>query len=130
MFISPDSSLAGRMCVCLQSAGYQASSAVLGEGDLTDLCAQSPDLLLLEWQYPSADTLASVRRIRQDGSLSRVPVILMGGDMREEDVLQALAAGADQCWREPFNPSLLVARVRAFLRRGKTNKSLSVSQVS
>ena len=115
------------MCVCLQSAGYQANSAVLAENSLADLCAQAPDLLLLEWQYPQANTLAFVRRLRQNTCLSHVPVVLMGVEMREEDVLQALDAGADQCWREPFNPRVLVARVRAYLRRGETNNPITES---
>lgn len=130
MIISPDQSLVGRVCACLQIAGYQAACAVLGEGTLADLCAQSPDLLLLEWQYPSADTLVYVRRLRQDICLSHVPVVLMGVELREEDVLQALEAGADQCWREPFSPRVLVARVRAFFRRGNINETQPVSEKS
>ena len=54
----------------------------------------------------------------------------MGVEMREEDVLQALEAGADQCWREPFNPRVLVARVRAFFRRGNIHETQPVSQKS
>ena len=130
MIISPDRFQASRVCACLQSAGYQATSSVFTESALADLCAQSPDLLLLEWQYFFADTLASVRRLRHDGCLSHVPVILMGAEMREEDVLTALESGADQCWREPFNPQVLVARVRAFFRRGDIHESQSVSEKS
>jgi len=87
-------------------------------------------LLLLEWQFPQANTPAFVRRLRQDGCLSHVPVILMGAEMREEDVLTALESGADQCWREPFNPQVLVARVRSFFRRGIIHESQPVSEKS
>jgi DNA-binding response OmpR family regulator len=128
--INPDRTQAGMMVACLQGAGYQAASSPAAEAALDDLCRQSPDLLLLEWQLPDPQALHLVRDIRHDGCLAHLPVILMGAGIHEEEALQALEAGADQCWREPFNPSLLVARVRAFLRRGKTNKSISVSQVS
>jgi DNA-binding response OmpR family regulator len=117
--ISPDPGQAGVMCACLQDAGYQASSTLLSERALDDLCRQSPDLLLLEWQLPDSRTLNMVRRIRQDVCLADVPVILMGSGIGEEEALLSLDAGAAQCWREPFNPRVLVARVRAFLRRCK-----------
>jgi DNA-binding response OmpR family regulator len=125
MVISPNRYQAGKMVACLQDAGYQVASSGLAEGDLGDLCRQSPDVLLLEWQLPDHEALRLVRSIRQDGCLACLPVILMGAGIHEEEALQALDAGADQCWREPFNPSLLVARVRAFLRRNKANKSIS-----
>jgi len=115
--INPDRTQAGMMVTCLQGAGYQAAAAPAAEAALDDLCRQSPDLLLLEWQLPDLSTLQLIRSIRQDGCLAQLPVILMGAGMREEDALLALEAGADQCWREPFNPRVLVARVRAFLRR-------------
>jgi len=127
MILSPDRYQAGRVCACLQNAGYQACCSGHAEGDLSDLCAQSPDLLLLEWVLPDLSTLELIRRIRQDTCLAHVPVILMGVELREEDVLQALDAGADQCWREPFNPRVLVARVRAYLRRGETNNPITES---
>jgi two-component system, OmpR family, phosphate regulon response regulator PhoB len=117
MVISPDRYQAGKMVVCLQDAGYKVASANPAADVLDDLSRQSPDLLLLEWQLPDPGTLSLVRNIRQDGCLSRLPVILMGVGIREEDALLALDAGADQCWREPFNPRVLVARVHAFLRR-------------
>ncbi len=127
IILSPDRYQAGRVCACLQSAGYQASSAGLAEGDLADLCAQSPDLLLLEWVLPDLTALELIRRIRQDTCLAHVPVVLMGVEIREEDVLQALDAGADQCWREPFSPRVLVAHVRAYLRRGEPNNPITAS---
>ncbi len=114
--ISPDRYQAGKMVACLQDAGYQVASSEMAVGDLGDLCRASPDLLLLEWQLPDPDALQLVRGIRQDACLRRLPVIVMGAGIREEEALQALDAGADQCWREPFNPPVLVARVRAFLR--------------
>ena len=121
MIISPDRYQAGVMCACLQIAGYQAASAVPVEGALDDLCLQNPDLLLLDWKLPEPGSLALVKLIRRDGCLTHVPLILTGTDMREEDVLLSLEAGADQCWREPFNPRVLVARVRAFLRRDEAH---------
>ena len=121
MVISPDSNQAGSMVACLQGAGYRAAAAEVSQGALDDLCRQNPDLLLLEWQLPDLSALSLARQIRQDGCLSKVPVILMGAGIGEEDALLALDAGADQCWREPFNPRVLVARVRAFLR-GDVNR--------
>ena len=120
--ISPDRYQAGKMVACLQDAGYQGASSVLAECDLRDLCRQSPDLLLLEWQPLDPQALTLVREIRQQASLARLPVILLGAVINEDDALQALEAGADQCWREPFNQRVLVARVRAFLRRNNHSR--------
>lgn len=128
--ISPDPGQAGVMCACLQDAGYHTSSAVLAEGTLGDLCHQSPDLLLLEWQLPGSRTLNLVRCIRQDGCLADVPVILMGSGLGEEDALLGLDAGAAQCWREPFSPRVLVARVGAFLRRNLNRRDAENAEIS
>jgi two-component system, OmpR family, alkaline phosphatase synthesis response regulator PhoP len=123
MVINPDRYQVGKMVACLQDAGYQVASSELAESALDDLCRQSPDMLLLEWQLPGLEVLHLVRNIRQDGCLARLPVILMGAGIREEEALQALESGADQCWREPFNPRLLVARVRAYLRRNNDRRA-------
>jgi DNA-binding response OmpR family regulator len=125
MVINPDRYQAGKMIACLQDAGYQVASSELAESALDDLCHQTPDLLLLEWQLPDPQVLRLVRNIRQDGCLARLPVILMGAGIREEEALQALESGADQCWREPFNPRLLVARVRSYLRRNNNRRDES-----
>jgi two-component system phosphate regulon response regulator PhoB len=85
-------------------------------------------LLLLECQLPDPRTLDLVRRIRQDVCLSGVPVILMGSGMDEDDALSSLEAGAAQCWREPFNPRVLVARVRAFLRRNINRRDAEIAE--
>lgn len=114
--ICPDRFEASRVCACLDDAGYRASTATLADDTLEILRRQPPDLLLLDGRLSDCDMLAFLRRIRRESSLSRLPIILMGGELREEDAMQALEAGADQCWREPFNPRLLVARVRAYLR--------------
>jgi two-component system, OmpR family, alkaline phosphatase synthesis response regulator PhoP len=123
--ITPDRYQAVKMVTCLQDAGYQVASSGMALGDLADLCRLTPDLLLLEWQPLDPDALHLVRGIRQDTCLKRLPVILMGAGIRDEDALQALDAGADQCWREPFNPPVLIARVRAFLRRNNHHRDES-----
>lgn len=102
---------------CLFSVGYRVLVTDKGAGVVDLLLSKRPDLLLIEWGLPDLSSLAVIRAVRADASISRIPVLLRGLDMREEDVLLGLEAGADLCLREPFHPKVLVARVQSLLRR-------------
>jgi DNA-binding response OmpR family regulator len=55
--------------------------------------------------------------MKSNFQLSQVPILVMGPDMAEEEILAALEAGADICLREELQPRVLVARVHSLLRR-------------
>jgi two-component system response regulator ResD len=101
----------------LQRAGYQTRSA--GDGPLAlQLAAEErPDLVVLDLMLPGMDGLEVMRRLRESGNGTRLPVILLTARGEATDRVIGLRLGADDYVVKPFSPAELVARVDAVLRR-------------
>ncbi|WP_034518637.1 response regulator transcription factor [Actinomadura rifamycini] len=92
------------------------SVIVVGDGReaLEQTRARHPDLLVLDVVMPGVDGLDVCRVLRAE---SRVPIMLLTGRSREDDLLLGLDLGADDYVTKPYSPRVLTARVRALLRR-------------
>jgi len=99
----------------LEQAGYRASTAGSAEDALALARRDPPDLILLDIGLPGMDGLEALRQFRQQAS---TPVILVSARRRELDTILGLELGADDYITKPFNPDVLLARVKAVLRRG------------
>jgi two-component system response regulator ResD len=103
----------------LERAGYD--TRVAGDGHVALELARDrrPDLVVLDLMLPGLDGLEVMRRLQaaDDGSLNRLPVILLTARGEESDRIIGLRLGADDYVVKPFSPKELVARVDAVLRR-------------
>jgi DNA-binding response OmpR family regulator len=117
LVVSPNPDRSKMIGDCMERAGYQVLIADGGQNALETIHKKQPDLVLLEWKLPDLSSLALIRFIRSDELIARPIIILEGIEMKEEDVMLGLEAGADLCLKEPFHPKVIVARVRALLRR-------------
>jgi DNA-binding response OmpR family regulator len=100
-----------------QQVGYRLRA--IGNGD--DIIAgldphDPPDLILLDVSFPNVDGLTTLQMIRK---LVGAPIIILADQAPNSDQIQALETGADDFLSQPFTPSMLVARIRAILRRYK-----------
>lgn len=82
---------------------------------LTEHEDDPPDLVVLDVMMPDLDGFAVLERIRNHEDLAAVPVLMLTSRSREEDVLQALEAGADDFVAKPFSPAELMERVKGML---------------
>ena len=98
----------------LARAGHQVVTARTAQDGLAAAASASPDLVLLELRLPDLEGIEVLRRLR---SWTRVPVLLLSGDVREQLRVAALDAGADDFIDKPFAMEELRARVDAALRR-------------
>jgi sigma-B regulation protein RsbU (phosphoserine phosphatase) len=73
-------------------------------------------LVILDWMMPGFDGPELCRRIRQEGSLAHLYVLLLTGRQSRLDVITGLEAGADDYLTKPFDPDELRARVHVGLR--------------
>jgi DNA-binding response OmpR family regulator len=73
-------------------------------------------------ELPGFNSLAIIRSLRSEEINGRTPVMLMGTNLREEDVLIGLEVGADLCLLEAFHPQVFIARVRSLMRRTEPSK--------
>jgi len=98
----------------LEQAGFSVLSASRGDSGLSLWEQKKPDLVLLDLNLPGLDGLDVARSIRRTSS---TPVIMLTARVEEADQLVGLELGADDYITKPFSPRLVVARVRALLRR-------------
>jgi len=98
----------------LKNAGYKAYVAHDGREGLRLMYVHRPDLIVLDLMMPKMDGWTTCRRIRE---VSNVPIIMLTAQDRPNDIIRGLDEGADEYVTKPFDVEVLVARVRAVLRR-------------
>jgi two-component system alkaline phosphatase synthesis response regulator PhoP len=102
----------------LTREGYDVSSASTGEEALSVARAErSPDLILLDLMLPGIDGLDVARRLKGDPPTKKIPIIMLTAKGEESDIVTGLELGADDYITKPFSRKVLVARLRAVLRR-------------
>lgn len=101
----------------LAKEGYVVRGFTSGEEMLAALKQERPTLILLDVMLPGVDGLTLCRSIKND-SASPIPVIMLTAKTEESDIVAGLNLGADDYIPKPFSPKVLLARIRAVLRRG------------
>lgn len=94
--------------------GFRVIVAWDGRTALDQFNQEAPNLVLLDIGLPEVDGLEVCRRLR---SISDVPVIILTARDREDEVIEGFDAGADDYLSKPFSAGVLLARVKAVLRR-------------
>jgi len=115
--VEDDKDIAELVDFNLTREGYGVSIISSGEEVLTRIAELQPDLILLDLMLPGVDGLEVCRRIRQDEKNHRVPIIMLTAKSEDTDVVAGLEVGADDYVTKPFSPRILIARIRAVLRR-------------
>src|SRR5512139_2918355 len=104
----------------LEQAGFNVLSAGRGDTGLSNWENKRPDLVILDLNLPGMDGLDVAREIRRKGT---TPIIMLTARVEETDQLIGLELGADDYIPKPFSPRIVVARVRALLRRSEATPS-------
>ena len=103
----------------LEQAGYRASSAANAEDALAMSHRDRPDLVLLDIGLPGMDGLDALRSFKDQVN---VPVIFVTARRRELDEVLGLELGAEDYITKPFDMSVLLAHVKAVMRRAGTGQ--------
>lgn len=98
----------------LLSEGFSVIEACDGEEGLMAFKNNNVDLILLDIMMPKIDGLTVLENIR---TVSDIPIILLTAKSQEEDKLYGYDIGADDYITKPFSPKILVAKVKALLKR-------------
>ncbi len=109
----------------LEHSDYEVLVAYDGETALHMLRRERPDLVLLDLMLPGRNGLDVTRLVRNDTNLAAMPIIMLTARVEDHDRIVGLELGADDYVVKPFNPSEVVARVRAVLRRVRGELVLS-----
>jgi DNA-binding response OmpR family regulator len=114
LVIDDDNLLRRSLAFSLEGAGYRVSTAATAEDALGRARLDPPDLVLLDIGLPGMDGLDALRNLRQQ---MNVPVIFLTARRRELDQVLGLELGADDYVTKPFDTDVLLARIKAVLRR-------------
>lgn len=101
----------------LEKEGYQVFGSATGEEALQAVRNRRPDLILLDLMLPGMDGLEVCRKIRGEAQTQHLPIIMLTAKGEEADIVTGLELGADDYITKPFSPRVLLARLRAALRR-------------
>jgi DNA-binding response OmpR family regulator len=100
----------------LEREGYEVAEAADGPAALREAESQRPDLMILDLMLPGLDGLEVARRVTASKPMA---ILMLTARSAEDDVLLGFEAGADDYLIKPFSPKVMLARVRAILRRGR-----------
>lgn len=101
----------------LIKAGFHVMCADTGEEGLQKLQPGGIDCILLDLMLPGMSGLEVCRSIKKNQGSSDIPIIMLTAKGEEDDVVSGLECGADDYVTKPFSPKVLIARVKALLRR-------------
>ncbi len=101
----------------LESEGFKVRAAYDGEDGLHAAQKFLPDAILLDLMLPKLDGLEVCKKLKSDSRTAHIPVIMVTAKSEESDIVVGLSLGADDYITKPFSPKIMVARVKAVLRR-------------
>lgn len=114
LIVDDDALLRRSLAYSLNRSGFDARTAATAEEALEVAAKGEVDLVLLDVGLPGMDGLDALRRLRSEAQL---PVIFLTARRRELDQVIGLELGADDYVTKPFDLDVLIARIRAVLRR-------------
>ncbi len=118
--VDDDRNILTTLSIGLQAEGFATRVYADGETALRALLENPPDLAIFDIKMPRMDGLQLLQRLRER---SPMPVISLTSKDEEPDEALGLALGADDYITKPFSQRLLVARIRAILRRSELTRS-------
>src|SRR5512136_13536 len=124
LIVDDDDLMRRSLAFNLEQAGYHASTADSAETALSQVHLDKPDLVLLDISLPAMDGLDAMRHLKDQFDL---PVIFVTARRRELDEALGLELGGDDYITKPFDFNVLVAHIKAVLRRFERTSTAQAS---
>ena len=117
--VEDDATIRALLEMALIGAGYSdIASSARGDEGLEMIRREKPDLVLLDVMLPGLDGFSIARRVRESSELAATRIVMLTARTAPEDIVRGLDSGADDYVTKPFDRKVLLARVKAVLRRG------------
>ena len=117
LLVDDDALLRRSLAFNLQQAGFRTSAAANAEDALAMARQDPPDLVILDIGLPGMDGLDALRHFRENMGM---PIIFLTARRREFDQVLGLELGADDYVTKPFDLDVLLARIKAIMRRSQS----------
>ncbi|MDX1490196.1 MAG: response regulator [Pseudohongiellaceae bacterium] len=116
LFVADDDQLAlDLISFRLQRLGHDVSTANDGELALTEIQRLKPELIILDYVMPVISGREIVSTLKNNPETANIPIIILTGQWREKDVMEALDLGITDYMTKPFSPEELIFRVKRAL---------------
>src|SRR5690348_275078 len=125
--VDDDRNILTSVSIALQAEGFVTRVYTDGATALKAFADKMPDLGVFDIKMPQMDGMELLRRVRE---FSAMPVIFLTSKDDELDEALGLAMGADDYISKPFSQRLLIARIRAILRRQELERGEAVASAS
>jgi two-component system, OmpR family, phosphate regulon response regulator PhoB len=102
---------------CIQAAGFEVILTPDGDTAWELIQARLPILVLMEATLSGLSSLEIVRRVRRSNQIAELPVMILGDPVSAEEMVKWFKLGIDEYISKPFSTQLLVAQMRAIIRR-------------
>jgi len=120
LVVEDEPALATMLRYNLEKQGFHVEEASDGSEALTRIVETQPDLVLLDWMLPVMSGLEVCRQIRRRPTTRELPIIMLTARTEDQDAVRGLNTGVDDYVTKPFSMDMLLARIRALLRRAGT----------
>lgn len=120
LVIEDDDDIRRLVSLTFGKEGYKVIEAASGEDGLKKAAVSPPDLVVLDLMLPGLDGLEVCRLLKRGEATQTTPIVMLTAKGEESDIVAGLELGADDYITKPFSPRVLVARIRAVLRRRTT----------
>jgi two-component system KDP operon response regulator KdpE len=121
LIIDDDRALTGMIAAMLSANHYTVFTAYDGQEGLRKVHEHRPDLIILDINMPLMDGWVVCQRVRE---ISNVPILMLTAQSAPEEIVKGLEMGADDYILKPTDPAILLARVRANLRRAASEPTV------
>ena len=128
VIIEDDPGIRTVLRLALKGAGFtDVIAEERGDNGLKIVLRERPALVILDLMLPGMDGLAVCREIRQTPAVAATPIVMLSAKSTEEDIVRGLELGADDYVTKPFSKAVLIARVRAALRRPASTRGSAIA---
>jgi two-component system phosphate regulon response regulator PhoB len=117
LIIEDDSEIQELLSFAMEREGWRLIQAMTGEQGLDLLKKEKVHCILLDIMLPGMDGLKVLKKIKENEQCRNIPVIMTTARGEEADIITGLELGADDYVVKPYSPKVLIARIRAGLRR-------------
>lgn len=128
VIIEDDPGIRTVLRLALKGAGFtDVIAEERGDNGLKIVLRERPALVILDLMLPGMDGLAVCREIRRTPTVAATPIVMLSAKSTEEDIVRGLELGADDYVTKPFSKAVLIARVRAALRRPASTRGSAIA---
>ena len=128
VIIEDDPGIRTVLRLALKGAGFtDVIAEERSDKGLEIVLRERPALVILDLMLPGMDGLAVCREIRRTPAVAATPIVMLSAKSTEEDIVRGLELGADDYVTKPFSKAVLIARVRAALRRPASTRGSAIA---